>query len=359
MKLRLFLATLMLTLLCFSHQVSAQDTSVVVLKFEEFNVDQSISAAFYSGLVAGIEEHPDMKVSSSGELTLQDLMLVMGCESPNVECLSGLSAMVPGNQMVFGQVQQSDDVVLFTIRQFDFAEQRFVREVSEMSVKGTAGKIIDAVPAVIENFLYGPVGVLEVAVEGGSPELFLNGDKVGRAPTILENLPLGEHVVMVRDSSGVEKSETVILRRGETGVVSFNLGGVADPGSVSGAPSAVPGWILVGVGVAGVGFGVFQTLEVGRIDDDFAALCAEPGNVCEGSDASLSGPEAASRARTLADDGGTAKTLQLVGFSVGGAALAVGGYLLYRSYSYSGEETVSFQISPSKDGFQAGMGIKF
>jgi len=352
--------TLTLALLTLSGVSYAQKASVVILKFDQFNVDGPVASAFYNNLQRGISDHPDLEVKTSGELTIQDLVLASGCDSASVECLSGLGGMVGSDSLIFGSVQQSDDVVMFNIRQFDFAERRFVRDVSEATVRGTPGQVIDALPAVVDNFLYGPIGSVEILVDQGTPELFLNGDKVGRAPTLLENLPLGEHVIMIRSEDGTEQSRTVILRRGTTQEVQFSLGGGgAQPERVSTGPSAIPGWILVGVGAAGIGFGIFQTLEVGRIDDEFEALCAKPGNTCEGPNAALSGPEDASRARSLTDDGGTAKTLQLVGFSVGGAALAVGGYLLFRAYSHSDEESLSFHVSPTKDGISAGMGFSF
>lgn len=337
----------------------AQKASVVILKFDQFNVDPTVASAFDSSLQKGISEHSEMEVKTSGELTVQDLVLAAGCDAPSVECLGGLGGMVGSDQLIFGAVQQSDDVVMFSIRQFDFAEQRFIRDVSEATVRGTPGQIIDALPAVVDNFLYGPIGRVEILVGQGTPELFLNGDKVGRAPTVLENLPLGEHVIMVRNADGSEESKTVILRRGATQEVEFAMSENTQPETVSSGPSSIPGWILVGVGAAGLGFGIFQTLEVGRIDDEFAALCSEPGNTCEGPEASLGGPEAASRARSLTDDGGTAKTMQLIGFSVGGAALAVGGYLLFRAYTHSEEESLSFHVSPTKGGVSAGMGLSF
>lgn len=364
-----------LSSLCFVSSAFAQDdASVVVLRFERFNVNDDAMKAFYSALESTINEHPDLQVKEGGEVTIQDLILTAGCEEPNPECLSGLRDIIDADQIVFGSVQQSDDVYLITIKNFDFAEGRFVREAVDQTVEGSLEEVERALPAIVENFLYGPVGSIEVLVDGAqSPEVLFNGEKMGLAPTTLENLPLGEHVVTLRTDDGEEQTETVVLRHNEPETLQFTFeSGLTDTDPVAssdGAPSAVPGWIVVGVGVAAVGFGIFETLQVASVDDDFDALCAEEGNVCNGSNAALGSPEAAARATQLEDDGSTAKTLQLVGFSVGGAALIVGSYLLYRSYSYEGAEVdtdaglgfndLDVRFGPTRDGAAASVGFTF
>lgn len=353
---------LLFAAICLVSSASYAESSVVILKFETFKVDKPIVEAFDAAMESGINNHEDMKVKASGQLTVQDLALTAGCDSPNAECLSQLGGMVGADQLIFGSLQQSDDVLMFNMRLFDFSERRFTREVTDVTVRGTQSEIIDAIPAIIENFVYGSVGVLEILVDSGSPEVYLNGEKVGRAPTLIENLPLGEHVVLLKDASGDEQTQTVILRRGQPTKLEFAFGTVADTPVASSGPSTVPGWILVGVGAVGVGFGIYQTMEVGRVDDDFAALCAQPGNVCEGSNAALGSPEDAGRARTLEDEGSSAKTMQLIGFSVGGAALVTGGYLLYRAYTHTTDEQtdgVTVHVTPHRNGISAGMGFSF
>jgi len=248
-----------------------------------------------------------------------------------------------------------------------------VREVVDQTVEGNLEEVTAAMPAIVENFLYGPVGSIEILVEGAeSPEVLFNGEKVGLAPTTLDNLPLGEHVVTLRTDDGEEESETVVLRHNEPETLQFTFeSGLVEeePVVASEGPSVVPGWIAVGVGVAAVGFGIFQTLQVSSIDSDFEALCAQPGNVCEGANAALGSPEAAARAKELEDDGSTAKTLQLVGFSVGGAAILVGSYLLYRAYSHEGAEVdtdselglrdLDIRVGPTQGGAAASFGFDF
>lgn len=369
------IAGLLITVALLPHAFaqSGDDVGVTVLKFERFDVPDDVMETFYSELRRGIDGHPELAALERAEVTIQDLSLTAGCDEPDEACLTSLRDILDADQIVFGSVQQSENVYLFTIRNFDFAEERFVREVTEQTVEGDFSTLQRAIPAIVENFLYGEVGTLEVAVEGAQDaEIFVNGQKVGLAPTVLNNLPLGEHVVMVRTADGEEQSESVILRYDAPRVVSFQFQAdsvIDDPVVADDAgPSTVPGWITVGVGVAGIGFGIFQTLAVSSIDDDFDALCAAEGNVCEGSSAALGSPQAAAEARSLEDDGSTAKTLQLVGFSVGGAAILVGSYLLYRAYSYEEPEpkygtldwrNLELEFGPTRDGAAASLGVKF
>lgn len=338
--------------------------SVVILKFEQFNVPEDVMQTFNTELSQAVDDHDGTYIKTSGELTIQDLALTAGCDSPTVECLSGLRDIIDADQIVFGSVQRSEDVFLFTIRNFDFGEGNFVREVIDQTVKGTNDEIKVAIPAIVENFLYGSVGQLTVDVMGSkSAELFINGEKMGVAPTTLENLPLGEHVVMVRAEDGTEQSKKVILRHNELETVSFGFdAGLSEVSEASGMSPAI-GWAVLGVGVAAIGFGVYETLEVSRVDDDFAALCARNGNTCEGSDAALRDAATAAEADDLKSQGGTAKTLQLVGFSVGGAAALVGGFLLYKAYSGSSEEAaasnIDFGFAPTPDGAAASFRATF
>ncbi len=351
---------------------NAQDSEVVILKFETFESDAGVVEDFYSTLESGIDDHPDLKVKKGGELTIQDLILTAGCDAPTAKCLGGLKEVVGADQLVFGSIQQSDDVFLFTIRNFDFAEGAFVREVTDQTVQGDLSEVKRALPAIVDNFLYGPVGTLEISVVGAKEaEILFNGEKMGFAPTTLENLPLGEHAVTLRTDDGEEKTETIVLRHNEPGSLEFTFGEPVEEipeVATDDAPSTLPGWILVGVGVVGVGVGVVGLIQESGVNSDFDALCSKPGNVCDGSNASLSSPADAAEAQDLTDQGSSAQTLQLIGFSVGGAAIVAGAILLVRAYSYeappaegTADKSPSFQFSvaPQKGGAVAGMNFTF
>jgi hypothetical protein len=383
-RLAAFVATLA-ALICFASPAAAQEgASVVILKFELLDVPESTRAAFDSALTDAINAAPDMYVKTAGEVNMKDLLLAVGCESPSADCLGGLAEFVDGDRIVFGSVQRSEDVTLFTVRMFDFAESRFIRETVDQTVQGDEAKVKEAIPAIVEGFVYGDTGVLTVNVAGAdNAEIFVDGEKVGVAPMTLENLALGERAVSVKTRDGEEQTEKIILRNGQAETVEFAFGSgdMADNGGgeeASGA-STVPGWVSIGIGLAGAGLGVYGMLQESSVESDLEARCADGnsfGNVCSGDNAALGSSAEAAEIQGLIDDGGTARTLQLAGFSVAAVGLVVGGILLYTAYSSDGGETdtaaaanddsddpavsnVTFGIAPTPDGLSAGFGFSF
>ncbi len=379
----------LVAIVLFASPAAAQDgASVVIMKFDIFDVSDATTKEFYTALDSAINAAPDMYVKTSGEVSMKDLLLTVGCEAPSEDCLSGLRDFVDADRIVFGSVQQSEDVTLFTVRMFDFAESRFVRETVDQTVQGSEEDVKAAMPAVVEAFVYGDTGVLTVNVAGAdNAEIFFDGEKVGVAPMTLENLPLGEHAITVKTREGDEQSETVLLRNGAAETVEFTFGegmagggGGGGGGESAGGPSTIPGWIAIGVGVAGAGLGIYGLMQESAVQSDLDARCADGnsfGNVCSGSNASLGSSSEAAEIQALIDDGGTAKTLQLAGFSVAAVGLAVGGFLLYTAYSSDSAEAdtgeaaandnstspavsnVTFGVAPTPDGISAGLGFQF
>lgn len=387
MRTRL-LATLafLAAFLLFASPAFAQDegASVVILKFDLLDVPESTTNAFYNALEAAINGAPEMNVKAGGEVGMQDLLLTVGCEEPTPDCLTGLRDFVDADRIVYGTIQRSEDVTLFTVRMFDFAEGRFVRETADQTVQGTEENVQEAIPAVVEAFVYGDTGVLTVDVSGAdNAEIFFDGEKVGVAPMTLENLPLGQHAVSVKTRDGDEQTEKVLLRNAQPSSIAFDFegGSVGGDGPIadSAGPSSVPGWIAVTVGAVGAGVGVYGLLEESSVESDLDARCGagnEFGNVCSGSDAALASDAEAAEIQSLIDQGGTARTLQLAGFSVAAVGFVVGGYLLYSAYSADPVEesdanagvdaddeptveNVQFGFAPGPDGFSVGVGFDF
>jgi hypothetical protein len=364
-----FLLLSFLALPAIAQDGKAQDqssgTSVVVLQFETFNVDQEIMDDFYLALHDEIEAHEEMRVQAGGDVSISDLTLTLGCDEANAECLAGLSDFVEGDRIVFGSVQHSEGVYLFTLKMFDFSEKAFVHEVVDETLEASGEQIDAGVTAIIEGFLYGEVGVLEVAVNGATlPEVYFNGERLGRAPLTIEGLPLGEHAVTVRTDGGEEQSKKVMLRRESMSRVQFEFdpdaGGSSEP--MSAKSFAVPGWAATGVGAAGLVAGVIGTVQVNSFNSEAESM------VCGGS---LCANASTARANKLQDDMDSAYTMSVIGYSVAAIGLATGGYLLYRAYGgepeaqpdASDEESlspsVSFGVAPSSDGASFGLQLDF
>ena len=344
-------------------------TSTVILKFETMNVSQGLMDDFYVSLNEQLNAQEEMHVVSGGEVTIEELILTVGCDKPDPSCLSGLSDFVDAERMVFGSVQRSEDVYLFSVKMFDFAEERFVRKVEEQTLQGDEAAVKAAIPSIVEGFLHGDVGTLKVSAKGaGEGRVFFDGQKMGLAPTTLENLPLGQHAVTIKTADGEEKTEFVVLRKGETAEVAFDFGGGSTGPVASGSAGEKPpiaGFAAAGAGLVGVAVGIVgqaQNSKYSKQADNLlcgsgdATICSPPGE-------SLSPDEMGARAAEVDQKLSSSATMSVVGYSAGAVGLGVGGYLLFRHYASNpeGKQPAAevIRVSPKKGGVQVGVSLDF
>ncbi len=343
--------------------------SVVLLQFETFNVDQKVMDEFYVTLHENVDAHEKMHVAPGGDVGINDLILTLGCEEANAECLRGLDQFVEGDRIVFGSVQHSEGVYLLSLQMFDFATGDFIREVTDETVEGDEEQVRRGIEAVIQGFLYGDIGELEVLVTGAeAPTVSFDGEELGRAPLRAEELPLGEHAVTLKTSDGREQSKKVVLKRGSASKVHFKFDeapGGSDSTPVGSKAYIVPGWASVGIGTIGLVAGAIGTVQVGSFESEASSM------VCGDALCSAASP---TRANKLQDDMDSAYTMSMIGYSVAAVGLAAGGYLLYEGYfggstesapADSGEDDiepspeVSFGIAPRSDGASFGVTVGF
>jgi hypothetical protein len=198
---------------------------------------------------------------------------------------------------------------------------------------------------------------LTVSVEapaGVVPMVTMDGKEV---PAALLGVPRpvdpGEHVVEAKAEGYLPAQQKTALSEGGTGTLALKL--EVDPAAVvapppepaqaqsepaatgatpedqappSGSDLAIPAYISLGVGALGLGAGVMFTLQSSskRSDaDDKYAECASRGvdGQCKQDD------PLASEVASLDDEAGSAKTLAVVGYAVGGLGVAAGVTLLY------------------------------
>lgn len=341
-----------------------QGESVVILQFETFNTEQQVMDLFYSHLHEAIEQKEGMYVKPGGDATIDDLILTAGCESATPECLGGLSAFVDGDRLIFGSVQYSEGVHLISIKMFDFEDGEFVREISDQTIEGEPTEIDEDVKAVIEGFVFGDVGQVSIDVSGADSAVVLfNGEKRGTAPTKLDGLPLGQHVVTLRSSSGQEQSKTVALRQGRVSKLSFNFDPAGDDKPVASGgdkPYAVPGWASMAIGAGGLVVGILGTLQLNSaVNEADTIMCTNPKRLCPG--------VSSSHAVELQSQMDSGRTLQVVGFSMAAVGIGVGSYLLYQTYAGGGSETESASnnngfrlgVAPSREGVSVGLSLDF
>lgn len=341
-------------------------TSTVILQFDEMNVSQGFMETFYRTLNEEINRQDEMYVVEGGEVTIDELIVTVGCEEPNPECLTGLQEYVEADRIVFGSIQRSGDAYLFSIKLFDFAEERFLREVPEQSVEGEEATVQEAIPAIVESLIYGDTGTLRVTQEGvedDSARIFVDGKKMGVAPAQLENLPLGQHAVTVRTEDDREKTKLIVLRHDQSQEVQFDFG-TTKAGADDGRGSPALPYTVTGVGLAGLAVGIVghaQNAKFSNREQDL--LCAGGGAVCgDGEDPGEVGQRAADTARKVENTA----LLSTVGYSVGLVGIGVGGYMLFQHYSQSPESpetqrsaAESFRIRPSTQGVSVEWSVDF
>ncbi len=355
-------------------QSDKQGTSTVLMKFEELEAEQEVMDTFYRTLNEQINQSDSMHIVSGGETTIDNLMLMAGsgCNEPKPECLNPLSSYVDGQRIVFGSIQRTDNIYLFSMKMFDFVEERFVREVQEQTVEGDIETVKKAIPGIVESFLYGDVGRVEVEVAGtDDATVQFDGSTMGPAPTTLESLPLGQHAVTIETGGGQTRTRTIILRRGKTQTLTFDFqpegekGGDQPEGTPEPPPRAgfspIPGFVSAGVGLAGVATGLAFHFRLNSLDEEANRATCTVGDgataVCQPGRLSAGSPAAQQSAMN------SAATWRVVGLSIGGVGIAAGSYLLYRAYS--GQESAPKQalegvsISPRRKGVSVGWSTKF
>lgn len=337
---------------------------VVVLKFETFNTSNEVMDLFYKSINERVKAKAGVQMMAGGDVTLSELVVTAGCDEGDSACLSSLGDFIKADQMIFGTVQRSENVHLFTLKLFDFREKVFVRTIEDQTIEGDLDKLGEGIPAIIEALLYGDVGAVDVRVDGAeSPEVFFDGEKIGKAPVQLTNLPLGEHVIKLRTINGNESSKRVILRQGAPSTLSFTFEELVDPNQGlaegSSSPMILPGWVSVGVGVAALGFGAYNYVALNDLEDQAAS--AYPNGVRAVDPDERSGIE--SDINTRQDEMNSAYTRMNVGLSVGIAGLVVGTGLLIYGYTSGAEESPSSALqlnaAPTKGGAAFSLDYKF
>ena len=307
----------------------AQDTNVSVVKFGTFKTSEPVMETLYRVLNEEIERKEDLTLVKGGKVTIDEMALMAGCAKPDEKCLSSMSGFVKADQVVFGSVQYSDNVHLFTIKVFDFKKKQFVGMVEDQPVSGDIEKVQALIPAIVESALYGDVGVVDVVIQGASKAtVFIDGEAKATNSTLIEGLSLGEHTIRVLTPDGQEETRQIVLRQGSPSKVVFQLeGGPEDSSATADSPLILPGWIAVGLGATSLGVGLY-----------FDRLWNEDNDALEGYGDSVSTRDAEDARNRIDRMPGYATTAQIA-TGVGIASVVVGAGLLVYGYSSDGAET--------------------
>jgi|GEM_PF-3070803 len=346
---------------------TGEESQVVLLKLMSVDAAEPIVEYLSRTLQEAIDAHPKLKVGAQVDTSINEMVLVLGCEASSTQCLSGLSDFVEGDQIVFGSIRQAEGVYLISLKQFDFATGTFLSDITDATVEGDPDAIKAGMNRIVDSLLYQNAGELEIAANGApNAQAYFNDQKVGALPTKLEGLPLGEHTVTVETADGRRESRQVTLNRGKVAKVVINFDA---PGAlaIEDAPSdssayLVPGWASVGIGTVGLVAGIIATVQL-------SSYSSEADSMICGS--ALCPNSSASQANRLQSNMDTAYTMSIVGYSVAALGFAVGGYFLYNGYSDTPDQSrpdtganaddsqVRFNFAPHANGASVGLGFDF
>ncbi|TXD37702.1 hypothetical protein FRC98_08420 [Lujinxingia vulgaris] len=340
-------------------QAYAQDApdapaEVVVLRFANSEVDQAVMDRFYTELHDALEATEEMTLAPGGEVTIDDLVMMGGCSTPDAACLAGLQDFVAGERLVYGSIQRSEDVHMFSMYLFDFKTGEFLQRIEEKTLRGDDAWVARGLPAVVEHFVWGESAEVQVEVGGGADvEVRLDGEAVGQGSQTLKDVAPGEAVISARSEDGEQLIERVILRRGENPAVYFTFENAIDEApAVASSGSLLPGVGLAALGVAGVVVGVVGQSQLGGLEADAEALVAGRSAISPGQ---------VSRAEELQSQMDRAHTMRVIGFSAGGLALAAGGYLIVRALGAADDERdgLSWDVGVNADSVGASVRLDF
>ena len=332
-----------------------------MLRFDVDNVDDPMTDALHKSVVEVIDGHPDMRVSEQSGVTLSELTLTVGCNSRDPSCLSSLAPYVDSRRLVFGSVTRRDDLYRVDVGVFDTKEGRMVYRLQNATARGDADAVRKAIRALVEGMLYGDVGSVEVKVRGGkSARVAFDGELRGPAPTILRELPLGQHTISVTTAEGATKSKVVLVtRQGKTRVL-FDFGSPSTAPEPTRSRSMAPGLVVGAVGIGAVALGVFSNVQLNQLDAEANAALQ---NASGGTSVDTTKLESADGdPRTHVRMTRSASVRAAVGYSVGAVGFAVGTYLIYRAIDTETQTARSagrnLQIAPSIGRRNVGMRLE-
>ena len=348
----------------------AEEVTVALMQFETTDADPTVVEAFMSTLQQEVANEEGVKITSSGEMAIKDLALAAGCGTIDADCMKALRDFVADDRVVFGSIQGSNAGHTFTVKMYDFAAGEFLAHVSDRTLAGEPPRVVELVTPLVQNVIYGDVGELEVAISGpDSAEVLINGSPYGTAPANLTDLPLGEHTVTVIGPAGDEQTETVVLNRGSVERVAFTLDVPAvTETSKSGGRSAAPGIVFLGIGVAGLGLGIFSSLQVDKANADSKKLTesgfVDPVSGAFTSESAVAEAKAADLdPEKIENRGKTFQTLQYVGYGVGAVGVVTGVIFIVRAMGKEKQPAqasrMNFGFAPTRGGFATSMRIDF
>ncbi len=372
------------SVLCVSQAAKADDATISVLGLEPAaGAPQTVASAVTDVLRQQVSSTPGFRLVPGRDLV--EVKLVFSCPDEAPACMTQVAQSIGAAKLIFGDVQPvGTDAYLVTLKLLDAKRGVVETWTSEQIAKDQATPA--ALHAPVRKWFATLTGTSlpgTIKVSGGEvgATVSLDGTQVGLLAgegLTLVGIPAGPHRITV-SKLGFEPSErSVTLASGGTQNVEIQLKASAAPPAArpiqaeqsltptvaSGATqeeqpettlqvynqgSRVAAWALLGVGMVGVGVGIYSTFRVGSVNSNLDPYrrypCANGGaQTCSADGKSNLGAldqKELDYVHSQQDTGDTFTRVQWVGYGVGGALLLTSAILFYHGYSSAPADSTS------------------
>lgn len=344
----------------------AADTDhVVIVDFDVTNVDEATVEELYSHLRRIVSDGDSMEVTETGGVSMDDMLLMAGCDASDPACLAMLGDFIDGDRLLFGSMEQQGEELKISMVLFNFETGEIAREITDQSLSVDAEWFSDGLEAVVYHFMHGKTASLTVSLpDDPEARVRVNGEAVGTGTTTVDEVAPGEVVVMVMASDGTEKTQRLLVRHNESAEIELSfdpsVAEVDAPATGDPGPSVVPGLAASGVGVASLIFGFVAQSQLSSARSEANTMASEHPNGFERD-------EQATRANELQSDMNRAHTMRYIGWSGGAIGLGAGSFLIFRALTAGpsaddgglSQRSLDLDVGASSDGINAGIRFGF
>ncbi len=213
---------------------SEAPSPVVVFKLQGASDEGQRGGELTATIREVVEGEAAFELVNDDPVVLSDVVVILGCESPNAPCLAKAAEHFEADYLIFSTVESTGGEARVTVRLFDRAESAYVRRVERKLAETTPpdeefrreirrlldpgsveeGEAARGEPSATNEDGEADQAVLEVeaSVEGARVEI--DGEPAGRAPVERSGISPGSYRVRVRKSGYAPWTTVVQLEAG-------------------------------------------------------------------------------------------------------------------------------------------------
>jgi hypothetical protein len=252
---------------------AAAQRSVTVIGIDGDSVDGATSLAISAGLLRGASDAADVDVVDYTNVTLDDVVQLVGCSGVELRCLIELANTLETDVLVYGELsdESADDVVL-DLTLFDaFSDE--IPEARPIALPDEG--VLEFVAARTQAFLDGNAVVTITANSSG--DVLVDGELVGPAPVTLTSLAPGVYELSLELADG--RSSILHAEIDTVGEHAFEIRvprgraptGDDGQGGLSIRVARVAGWTSITLGLGAFGVATYHGTEVANAQQRFDA----------------------------------------------------------------------------------------